>query len=417
MTTDNYYAPFDWEKMLSQNPPREYNIEEYYKILSPDFPEFLKKYIELPLLQRLKGIGLLCGTDWTKLYRNRFYYSRLDHSIGVALIIWHFTHDKAQAIAGLLHDVSTPVFSHVSDFRKGDALTQTATEAPNETMIRRDKALLSLLQQDGLKVDDVVDYHKYPVADNEIPQLSADRLEYMYPSGMALDGSWTMEEIERTYNDITVLKNEDDEDELGFNTLAIAEEYCRHFCMIGHILQLNENKLALHFLGQIMNKAVTLGILTEEDFYTKSERQIIGMIEQALATPSELLPEKTLSLSGERVSLSGLTRQSKKDSLVKQGNDNKMYVNDNKLLCHDFELLRRYYKTFRTMESIEHTSSPLPENEYFCISLKVKQRFINPLVRDGKKLARLSELSSSSRKIIEDFKTYTDTPYGCVKLL
>ena len=31
MTTDNYYAPFDWEKMLSQNPPREYNIKEYYK--------------------------------------------------------------------------------------------------------------------------------------------------------------------------------------------------------------------------------------------------------------------------------------------------------------------------------------------------------------------------------------------------
>ncbi|MBO4858427.1 MAG: hypothetical protein J5527_07925 [Treponema sp.] len=380
--------------MLSQNPPREYSIEEYYKILSPDFPDFLQKYIELPLLQRLKGIGLLCGTDWTKLYRNRFYYSRLDHSIGVALIIWHFTHDKAQAIAGLLHDVSTPVFSHVSDFRKGDALTQTATEAPNETMIRRDKALLSLLQQDGLKVDDVVDYHKYSVADNEIPQLSADRLEYMYPSGMALDGSWTMEEIARTYNDIAVLKNEDDEDELGFNTLAIAEEYCRHFCMIGHILQLNENKLSLHMLGQIMNRAVALRILAEKDFMTLSEKAIIEKLESKLSSS-----EKTLSLSG-------LTRQSNRDSLVKQGNDTK-----------DIELLRRYYKTFRTMESIEHTPSPLPEDEYFCISLKVKQRFINPLVRDGKKVARLSELSSSSHKIIEDFKTYTDTPYGCVKLV
>ena len=366
MTADNYYAPFDWEKMLSQNPPRKYNIEEYYKILSPDFPEFLKKYIELPLLQRLKGIGLLCGTDWTKLYRNRFYYSRLDHSIGVALIIWHFTHDKAQTIAGLLHDVSTPVFSHVSDFRKGDALTQTATEAPNETMIRRDKALLLLLQQDGLKVDDVVDYHKYPVADNEIPQLSADRLEYMYPSGMALDGSWTMEEIARTYNDLEVLKNEDDEDELGFNTLAVAEEYCHHFCMIGHILQLNENKLSLHMLGQIMNKAVTLGILTEEDFYAKSETEIIEQIEKS--------PQNT-------------------------------------------GYFARLYKTFRTMESIEHTSSPLPEDEYFCINLKVKQRFINPLVRDGEKVARLSELSSSSRKIIEDFKTYSDSAYGCVKLV
>ena len=381
MTTNNYYAPFTWEKMLSQNSQNQYQkdiVTAYHKILSPEFPDFLTKYIELPLLQRLKGIGLLCGTDWTKLYKNRFYYSRLDHSIGVALIIWHFTQDKAQTIAGLLHDVSTPVFSHVSDFRKGDALTQTATEAPNEKMIRNDKALLALLKQDGLKVDDVVDYHKYPVADNEIPQLSADRLEYMYPSGMALDGSWTLEEIARTYNDLAVLKNEDDEDELGFCTLAIAEEYCRHFCMIGHILQLNENKLSLHFLGQIMNRAVVLGILTEEDFYTKSETQIIEMLENALSTPP----------------LSTAQR-------------------------NDIELLRRYYKTFRTMESIEHTDSPLPEDEYFCISLKVKQRFINPLVRDKKtgRSRRLSELSSSSRKIIEDFKTFSDTAYGCVKLV
>ena len=394
MTTDNYYRPFTWKKMLNQNPQNQYQkdiVTAYHKILSPEFPDFLTKYIELPLLQRLKGIGLLCGTDWTKLYKNRFYYSRLDHSIGVALIIWHFTQDKAQTIAGLLHDVSTPVFSHVSDFRKGDALTQTATEAPNEKMIRNDKALLALLKQDGLKVDDVVDYHKYPVADNEIPQLSADRLEYMYPSGMALDGSWTLEEIARTYNDLAVLKNEDDQDELGFCTLAIAEEYCRHFCMIGHILQLNENKLALHFLGQIMNKAVVLGILTEEDFMTLSETAVMEKLESRLSL----------------------------DSLVKQGNDTSILEDDITIQGNDIELLRRYYKTFRTMESIEHTDFPLPENEYFCISLKVKQRFINPLVRDKEtgRSRRLSELSSSSHKLIEDFKTYSDTAYGCVKLV
>ena len=141
--------------------------------------------------------------------------------------------------------------------------------------------------------------------------------------------------------------------------------------MIGHILQLNENKLALHFLGQIMNKAVTLGILQEKDFMTLSEREVMEKLEKGLE-----------SADGEEAAL-----------------------------------LHRYYKTFRTMESIKHTPSPLPEDEYFCISLKVKQRFINPLVRDGKKAVRLSELSSSSHKIIEDFKTYTDTLYGCVKLV
>ena len=374
----NFFAPYDWETMLNQHAPVKYDISQYFEILCPhsDYPDFLDRYIELPVMQRLAGVGLLCGTDWTPLYRNRFYYSRLDHSKGVALIVWHFTHDKAQTIAGLLHDISTPVFSHVSDFRKGDALTQTATEEPTARIIRGDEALVRLLAEDGLSPRQVEDYHIYPIADNEIPQLSADRLEYMFPSGMALDGSWTMEEIRRCYNDLTVLKNEDGADELGFQTLEIAELYCEHFCMIGHILQLNENKLALHMLGQIMNMAEKTGVLKEDDFMTLSEKEVMERLDKSSS---------------------------------------------------------RLYKTFRTMTSIEHTQAALDENEYFCVNLKVKQRYINPLVKSAVvstgpstplrehsttvNAVRLSEVSEKARRIIEDFKTFSDTPYGCVKLV
>ena len=362
----NFFDKYDWETMLNQHAPVKYNISQYFKILCPrdDYPPFLDRYIRLPVMQRLAGVGLLCGTDWTPLYKNRFYYSRLAHSKGVALIVWHFTHDKAQTIAGLLHDIATPVFSHVSDFRKGDMLTQTATEEPTVQIIRGDKELGRLLEEDGLTAAQVEDYHIYPVADNEIPQLSADRLEYMFPSGMALDGSWTMEEIRRCYNDLTILKNEDGKDELGFQTLELAELYCEHFCMIGHILQLNENKLALHMLGQIMNMAENAGILSENDFMTLSEKEVM-----------------------ERL-----------DKVVSAGSTSR---------------LLSYYRTFRTMTKIEHTEAPLPKSEYFCISLKVKQRYINPLVGDK----RLSDISEKARRIIEDFKTYTDTPYGCAKLV
>jgi len=52
---------------------------------------------------------------------------------------------------------------------------------------------------------EVCDYHKYPIADNEIPQLSADRLEYMYPSGAALANIWNIRDIEKNYKAIAVL--------------------------------------------------------------------------------------------------------------------------------------------------------------------------------------------------------------------
>jgi len=394
----NYFDSYDWQTMLSQHPARNYDISEYFEILCPkdDWPVFLDRYLELPVLKRLSGVGLLCGTDWTPLYKNRFFYSRLDHSLGVALIVWHFTHDKAQTIAGLLHDISTPVFSHVSDFRKGDALTQTATEEPTARIIRGDTELGRLLSEDGLTPAQVEDYHIYPIADNEIPQLSADRLEYMFPSGMALDGSWTMDEIRQCYNDLVILKNEDGKDELGFKHVEIAELYCEHFCMIGHILQLNENKLTLHLLGQIMNLAEKEDILSEEDFMTLSESQVM---------------EK----------LNGLLRFARNDEDCHCEAEPKQSIN--------IEKLRNYFRTFRTMTSIEHTDCELTNDSYFCVNLKVKQRYINPLVMvsirpsaysttvDSNNISRLSDVSEKARRIIDDFKTYSDTAYGCVKLV
>ena len=374
---NNYFEKYDWQTILNEHSQTEksFNIEEYYKILCPEFPNFLKKYIELPIMQRLSGIGLLCGTDWTSLYKNRFFYSRLDHSVGVALIIWNFTKDKTQTIAGLLHDVSTTVFSHVSDFRKGDALTQTSTEEPTTKMILSDSALCKLLESDGIEPKDVVDYHIYPIADNEIPSLSADRLEYMYPSGLALDGSWTFEEIAKTYNDLTILKNEENKDELGFKTIEMAELYCKKFCMIGHILQLNENKLSLQLLSQIMSKAVELDVLQEEDFMTLSESKIIEKIESFIS-------KKTLSIEEQKFAT--------------------------------------MYNTFRKMTKVEHTNQKLPEDKYFCVSLKVKQRYINPLVKVGansQQAKRLSEVSDFANKLIKDFLEYEDTKFGCVKLI
>lgn len=374
---NNFFEKYDWQTILNEHPQSEkaFDIEEYYKILCPEFPNFLKKYIELPIMQRLSGIGLLCGTDWTSLYKNRFFYSRLDHSVGVALIIWNFTKDKTQTIAGLLHDVSTTVFSHVSDFRKGDALTQTSTEEPTTKMILSDSALCKLLESDGIEPKDVVDYHIYPIADNEIPSLSADRLEYMYPSGLALDGSWTFEEIAKTYNDLIILKNEENKEELGFKTIEMAELYCKKFCMIGHILQLSENKLSLQLLSQIMSKAVELDVLQEEDFMTLSESKIIEKIESFIS-------KKTLSLEEQKFAT--------------------------------------MYNTFRKMTKVEHTSQKLPEDKYFCVSLKVKQRYINPLVKVGtnsQQAKRLSEVSDFANKLIKDFLEYEDTKFGCVRLI
>lgn len=376
MKMNNYYQAMDWDFMLSQYPGKtDFDIKKYYSILSDDWPDFLDKYIQVPSMQRLQGVGLLCGTDWTSLYKNRFYYSRLNHSIGVALIVWHFTRDKIQTLAGLFHDISTPVFSHVADFRKGDALTQTATENETEAVIRNDKALMALLESDGIPVEKICDYHLYPIADNERPQLSADRLEYMFPSGAALQGSWALDEIASVYNDIAVLKDENGNPELGFMTLEKALFYCEKFLETGHVLQLNENKLCLQLLAEITKMAVECGCLEERDFFELCEKDVIGKISE----------------------------------FCKNNGDKALSENCSVLM------LSKMFNAFVSMKNVKHTEEKLAG--HFCVSVDVKQRYIDPLVFCGtEKFCRISSVSERAAKLIEDFLNYRDKPYGCVEL-
>ena len=80
-------------------------VKEYFKILCPEFPKWLLEYIETPEMKRISTISMSCGTDYSKCFNVRYWYSNLDHSVGVALIIWNFTHDKKQTLAGIFHDI------------------------------------------------------------------------------------------------------------------------------------------------------------------------------------------------------------------------------------------------------------------------------------------------------------------------
>lgn len=340
--------------------------KEYHKILHPQIPEFLKPFLELPILTRLKGVGLLCSTDWTPLYHNYFPYSRFDHSLGCALITWNFTHNKMQTISALLHDVSTPAFSHVGDFRKGDALTQSSTEDLNQQMILEDSELSDLLKPLGLTAEQVCNYHRFPVCDNEIPQLSSDRLEYMYPSGAALDKFWNLKSIRKNYNDIIILKNQEGIDELGFKSKKQAALYTKKFCQISLLLQHNENKLTLQLMAQIMNLAVELKYLTEEQSYSLTEKQIIELF----------------------------------DKIASEQKDSQF---------------AKLYHAFRTMKKIKRSNVEL-EN-HFNVCIEVKRRYIDPLVlQKNGSAVRISKIHKASAKWIQKALNFKDAKYGSIQL-
>ena len=240
----------------------------HYAIYHGGVPPFLEDYLALHMLQRLRRVGMNCGCEYTAFprFRGLAPYSRYDHSLGVALIVWHFTGDAAQTVAGLLHDIATPTFAHVVDFMRGDYLRQEATEAGTEAMIAGSPQLQALLRRDGLTTADVCDYHRYPIADNDSPRLSADRLEYTL--GNALNyGFCTLEGIQRLYGDLRVGAGEDGLPELAFAHGDVAEAFARVALKCAGIYVSDEDRYAMQRLSELLKDAVARGVIGEGDLW------------------------------------------------------------------------------------------------------------------------------------------------------
>ena len=241
-------------------------------------PAFLQEFMETPQLKRLQNIGMNCGCEYTSFprFRRLSPYTRFDHSVGVAMIVWHFTQDPAQAVAGLLHDIATPVFAHVVDFMRGDYMKQESTESGTAKMISTSNELQKILGRYGLTNEAVCDYHIYPVADNETPRLSADRLEYTIGNSINY-GISTPEELHSIYSELTVGKNEDGQDELVFSSLQTAEKFADIALQCSKIYVADEDRYAMQMLSELLYSAIQQKVICEIDLYS-TEPEVIAKL-------------------------------------------------------------------------------------------------------------------------------------------
>mgnify|MGYP000844502844 CR=1 FL=1 len=256
-------------------------IKEYFKVLSKDFPEFLYEYIDTPPMQRIGKIGCGCGTDYTKVFNHKFFYTNLEHSIGVALIVWNFTKDKKQTLAGLFHDIATPVFKHCIDFMNGDHEKQESTEELTTKIISESKEIMALLNRDGIKVEEVADYHIYPIADNDTPKLSADRLEYSLSNALFTYRLLDSEIIKEIYDDIEIQTNEEKEIELGFKTKKIARNFVKVTSRLSVIYREDRTRYSMQLIADILKKLSDENKISKKDLYELKESEVIDIIESS----------------------------------------------------------------------------------------------------------------------------------------
>lgn len=259
-------------------------LKYYLELLGySDMPDFIIKYLSCPSLIRLKDVGYFCGMDYASkdIYDFREYISRYDHSLTVALIVYKLTHDKKATIAGLFHDIATPCFSHVIDYMNKDHEKQETTEEYTDFVIENDIWLCHCLEEDGIYLGDIVDFKKYSIVDNDKPKACADRIDGVVLTGIGWTKNISKNDIKNIVMAMRMFKNENEELEIGFNSLEVAKLVLKVSESIDSYCHSKEDFYMMELLAKITKYAIDMNIICYDDLYKLNEKELFNILEES----------------------------------------------------------------------------------------------------------------------------------------
>ena len=321
--------------------------------IDEDYPSFIDKYLATKSLTRLSHVTFFCGCDYTNLFSPKCMYTRLDHSVNVAHMTWHFTHDKGETIAALLHDIGTPCFAHCIDYLMGDYTDQESSERNIADVAKLDSELMECLVIDGIDAEDLRNLSVYPVLENKSPRLCTDRLDGV----LATVAIWlhidSLSDVKAVYNDMTILTNRLGRREIGFRSIKMAEKFAVMSVDYSTIMQRNSDKYTMQYIADVVKLLIDRGLLTMDDLYVMQEDEII-------------------------------------------------------------ELLDRNIASWQTFRKATHVISSDDKPDGYYVSISTKKRRTIPVVQVGRACKRVTEVSAKAKKAYSRLGAYRDVRYAHV---
>ncbi len=147
--------------------------------------------------------------------------TRLEHSLGVFLLLRRLGAPPREQVAGLLHDISHTAFSHAVDFLHTSEEQDHHERIKPRFLHRAD--LVEALGRLGFSPDEFVDDTIYPLLERPLPWLCADRLDYFLRDSLAC-GVSTAESVDRTLDHVVIV-----DDLIALDDAEVARDVARRF--------------------------------------------------------------------------------------------------------------------------------------------------------------------------------------------
>lgn len=333
-------------------------MDQYLNIfIDNNYPDFIDKYLTTNTLNRLKHITQFCGCDYTNLYSPLFKYTRFDHSLVVAHMTWHFTHDKKETIMALLHDIGTPCFAHCIDYVFGDYINQESSEKSIKEIINKDKKMQMFLKEDNLVIKDLDNYSNFHILENKLPKLCTDRLDGVLHTCYIWLHTHSLEDIKEVYYNMKILTNEEGNPEIGFSDIEIAEKFASMVYNYAKELQGNTDKFVMKYISEIVKLSVKRELISLEDLYMKREEDICSIFNKNFLSwkifneTSQLI--RTANEPNNRFYISFETKKRNTIPLVHTEGGNKRIIEISNIALNIYDELNQYKdSTYAYVEEI-----------------------------------------------------------------
>ncbi len=253
---------------------RSEEIQKLQSIYNSKVPGTIRELVDVPELLRLNTISQSSGAYLSDFSIFRYKYSKLDHSVSVALILDNFVNNNAQVMAGLLHEIASPAFVHSTKLLNRTYLPKEPQELKTYNAIVASDKLFEYFLKKEISINEVCDYSIYPLACNDIPRLCANRLEYLL-HGAYFTKLCDFKDIEKMYNDLVVVPNEDNKPEFAFETPKLGELFCKLSIEMGKKYRAYESKITMQIIADLLGFMIKRGEITEEDLYKFGDRAIL----------------------------------------------------------------------------------------------------------------------------------------------
>ena len=220
--------------------------------------------IESSNLQRMKGID---QHGYFEPYFPGTRYSRFEHSLGVFILLRKFGAPLLEQIAGVLHDVSHTVFSHVADyvFSNGSGEKQTFQDDCFEEFVNRSR-IPEILKKYKIDYKTLFDDTKFSLKEKELPDLCADRIDYFLRE-LRVTNKATQEEIDEFIENLIIINNL-----WVFKDRNLAKKYAYLFLEINNWFWSGlESAVMFKTSGDLLKYALAKKILIKDDLFTIDE--------------------------------------------------------------------------------------------------------------------------------------------------